>query len=191
MKFRSTIILLLLLDIFQCLEISTIKFPNVSFLYINGSYFILWYSSSLIIREIQIKTTMRYHLIFVRVTSFQFSSITESCPTLCNPIECSTPGFPVHHQLPELTQTHVHQVSDAIQPSHPLSSPSSFSYNLSQHQGLSKMSQFFTSGGQSIGVSASASVLSMNIQDWFPLGWTGWISLQSKGLSRVFSNTTV
>ena len=54
-----------------------------------------------------------------------------------------------------------------------------------------QMSQFFTSGGQSIGVSASASILPMNIQDWFPLGWTGWISLQSKGLSRVFSNTTV
>ena len=57
--------------------------------------------------------------------------------------------------------------------------------------GSFQMSQFFTSGGQSIGVSASASVLPMNIQDWFPLGWTGWISLQSKGLSRVFSNTTV
>ena len=57
--------------------------------------------------------------------------------------------------------------------------------------GSFQMSQFFTSGGQSIGVSTSASVLSMNIQDWFPLGWTGWISLQSKGLSRVFSNTTV
>ena len=57
--------------------------------------------------------------------------------------------------------------------------------------GTFPMSQFFTSGGQSIGVSASASVLQMNIQDWFPLGWTGWISLQSKGLSRVFSNTTV
>ena len=57
--------------------------------------------------------------------------------------------------------------------------------------GYFPMNQFFTSGGQSIGVSASASVLPMNIQDWFPLGWTGWISLQSKGLSRVFSNTTV
>ena len=63
--------------------------------------------------------------------------------------------------------------------------------NLSQHQGLFQMSQLFTSGGQSIGLSASASVLPMNIQDWFSLGWTGWISLQSNGLTRVFSNTTV
>ena len=84
-----------------------------------------------------------------------------------------------------------HWVSDAIQPSHPLSSPSPPTSNLFQHQESFPMSQFFTSSGQSIGVSASTSVLPMNIQDWFPLGWTGWISLQSKGLSRVFSNTTV
>jgi len=115
---------------------------------------------------------------------------TQSCPTLCDPIDCSMPGFPVRHQLPELTQTHVHRVGDAIQKSHPLSSPSPPAFNLSQHQGLFQC-QFFASGGQNIGASASASVLLMNIQDWFPLGWTGWISLQSKGLSRVFSNTTV
>ena len=75
------------------------------------------------------------------------------------------PGFAVHHQLPEPTQTHVHRVSDAIQPSHPLWSPSPPAFNLSQHQGLFQMSQFFASGGQSFGVSASTSVLSMNIQD--------------------------
>ena len=68
--------------------------------------------------------------------SVQFSSLTHSCPTLCNPMDCSTPGLPVHHQLLELSQTHVHQVSDAIQPSHPLSSPSLPDFNLSQHQGL-------------------------------------------------------
>ena len=111
--------------------------------------------------------------------------------TLCNPMDCSMPGLPVHCQLLEFTETHVHWVGDAIQPSHPLSSPSPPDFILSQHQGLFRMSQFFASCGQSIGVSASASVLPMNIQDWFPLGWTGWISLQSKGLSRVFSNTTV
>ena len=72
--------------------------------------------------------------------------------------------------------THVHWVGDAIQPSHPLSSPSPPAFNLSQHQGLFKWVQFVTSGGQSIGVSASASVLPMNIQDWFPSEWTGWIS---------------
>ena len=70
-------------------------------------------------------------------TSVQFSSVTQSCPTLCDPTNHSTPGLPVHHQLLESTQTHVHQVSDAIQPSHPLSSPSP-ALNLSQHQGLFK-----------------------------------------------------
>ena len=87
-----------------------------------------------------------------------------------------TPGLPVRHQLLEFTQTHVHWVNDAIQPSHPLLSLSPPSFNLSQHQSL-QMSQFFASGGQSIGVSASASVLPMNIQDWFSLEWTGLISL--------------
>ena len=101
----------------------------------------------------------------------QFSSVTQSCPTLCDPIDCSTPGLPVHHHLLELAQTHVHRVSDAIQPSHPLSSPSP-AFNLSQHQGLFKW--VFASGGQNIGVSASASVLPVNIQDWVPLGWTGY-----------------
>ena len=106
-------------------------------------------------------------------------------------MDCSTPGFPVHHQLLKLVQTHVQPVIDAIQPSHPLSSPSPPAPQSFQTSGSFPMSQFFESGGQGIGVSASSSVLQMNIQDWFPLGWTGWISLQSKGFSRVFSNTTV
>ena len=101
-------------------------------------------------------------------------------------MDCSTPDFPVHHQLPEHTQTHVHQVGDAIQPSHPLLSHSPSTFNLSQHQHTK--SHFFISGGQSIGVSAKASALPMNIQDWFPLGWTGWISLQSKGLSSLLQH---
>ena len=67
-----------------------------------------------------------------------FSSVTQSCPTLCGPMDCSMPGLPVHHQIPEFTQIHVHWVSDTIQPSHPLSSPSSPAFNLSQHQGLFK-----------------------------------------------------
>ena len=85
----------------------------------------------------------------------QFSSVTQSCPTLCDPMDHSTPGFPVHHQLPEFTQTHVHRVGDAIQPSHPLLS-SSPTFNLSQHQGPFP---WVSSHGQSIGVSASASEL--------------------------------
>ena len=107
-------------------------------------------------------------------------------------MDCSKPGLPVHHQLPEFTQTHVHWVGDAIQPSHPLSSPSPPAFLQSvPASGSFQMSQFFTSGGQSIAVSASTPVLPLNTQDCSPLGWTGWIFLQSKGLSRVFSNTTV
>ena len=74
----------------------------------------------------------------VGFSSVQFGSVTQSCLTLCNPMDCSTPGFPVHHQLPEPTQTHVQWVGDAIQPSHPLLSPSPPTFNLSQHQGLFK-----------------------------------------------------
>ena len=69
-------------------------------------------------------------------TVIQFSSVAQSCQILCDPMNCSTPSLPVHHQLPEFTQTHVHRVSDAIQTSHPLSSPSPLAFNLSQHQGL-------------------------------------------------------
>ena len=72
------------------------------------------------------------------ISSVQFSHVTQSCPTLCNPMNLSMPGLPVHHQLPEFTQTHVHWVGDAIQPSHPLSSPSLPAFNFSQHQGLFK-----------------------------------------------------
>ena len=102
----------------------------------------------------------------------QFSSVTQSCPTLCDPMNYSTPGLPVHHQLLEFTQTHVHRVSDTIQPSHPVipffSCPQSLPAS-----GYFPMSQLFARCGQSIGISASASVLPMNTQDWSPLGWTG------------------
>ena len=108
-----------------------------------------------------------------------FSSVAQSCLALCDPIYCSMPGLPVHHQLSKFTQTHVHRVGDASQPSHPVvpfsSCPQSFPAS-----GSLQMSQLFASGGQSIGVSASASVLPMNTQDPSPLGWTGWISLQSE-----------
>ena len=120
-------------------------------------------------------------------TSVQFSC----CSFVSNSLQPHEPGLPVHHKLPEFTQTYVHLVSDAIQPSHPLSSPSLPAPNSSQPSGCFPMSQLFPWSGQSIGVSGSASVLPMHTQDWSPLGWTGWISLQSKGLSTVFSNTTV
>ena len=117
-------------------------------------------------------------------------SLRLSCPTLCYPMDCSTPGFPDLTiscsllKLMSMSQWCHPTISSSVVPfsSWPQSLPSSESF---------PMSQLFTSGSQSIGVSALASVLPMNSQDWSPLGWTGWTSLQSKGLSRVFSNTTV
>ena len=121
---------------------------------------------------------------------FQFSSVALSCPTFCDLMDSSTPGPPVHHQPPEFTQTHIHWVGDASQPSHPVI-PFSSCLQSFPASGAFQMSQFLAWGGQSIGVSGSASALPVNIQDWFLLGWAGWISLQSKGLSRVFSNTLI
>ena len=111
-----------------------------------------------------------------------------SVPTFCDPMDCSMPGLPVYHQLLEFAQTHVHRVGDAIQRSCLLLSP--FPYPQSfPASGSFPVSQSFTSGGQSIGVSAS--VFPMNIQDWFSLRLTGLIPLLSMGLSRVFSSTRV
>ena len=121
---------------------------------------------------------------------FQFSSVAQSCSTLFDPMNRSTPGLPVHHQLPEFTQTHVHRVSDAI--SHLiLCCPLLLLPPVPPSIRVFSNSQLFAWGGQSTGVSASASVLPVNTQDWSPLGWSGWISLQSKGLARVFSSTIV
>ena len=126
-----------------------------------------------------------YMCIYIYI--YQFSSVAQSCATHCDPMDCSTSGLPVHHQFLELTQTHVHWLDDAFQPFHPLLSPSPPAFNLCQHQSPFKWVGSSASGGQSIRVLASTSVLSMNFQDWFPLGWIAWISLQSKGLSRDFS----
>ena len=123
--------------------------------------------------------------------SVWFSSVTHLCPTLCNLMDCSTPGFPVLYQLLEACSNSC----PSSQWCHPTISssvvPLSSRLQSFPASGPFPMSQFFTSGGQSIGVSASVSVLPMNIQDWFPLGLTGWISLQSKRFSRVFSNIIV
>ena len=110
---------------------------------------------------------------------------------LCCPMGYSTPGIPVLHYLPEFAQIHVHWASDAIKPSHSLLPPSPFAFNLPQHQGLFQWVCSLYQVATSIGASASVSVLQRNIQGWFPLGLTGLISLQSKGLSRVFSSTTI
>ena len=110
----------------------------------------------------------------------QLTSVTQPCLTLCNAMDCSMPGLPVHHQLLEFTQTHAHWVVDAIQPSHPLSSPSPPAFDLSQHLPLifPSIRGFYNESVLHIrwpkfGVSASASVsvLPMNTQSWFPLGW--------------------
>ena len=123
------------------------------------------------------------------VYSVQFSSVPQLCLTLCNTVDCSTSGFPNTNSRSLLKFMCIESVmpSNHLILCHPLllllsTFPASWFFPISQ---------FFISGGQSIGVSASASVLSINVQDLFPLGWTSWISLQSKGLSRVFSNTTV
>ena len=111
-------------------------------------------------------------------------SVAESCPTLCDSMGCSTSGFSVLHCLPQLAQTHVHWVIDAIQPPHPLLPPFPPALCLSQ-------CWLFVLDGQRTGASASALVLPMNIQGWFPLGLTDLISLQSKGFLKVFSSITV
>ena len=116
------------------------------------------------------------------------SPVVQSCRTVCDPRDCSMLGFSVLHHLPELAQIRVHWVSDAIQPSHPLSSPSPPAIPVS---GSFPMSRLFASRGQITWTSASASVPPMSIQDWFPLELTDLVSLQPKRLSGVFSNTTV
>ena len=129
-----------------------------------------------------------WNMLNVISLSVQFSSVAQFCPTFCDPMNCSTLGLPVHHQLPRVhsdsrasSQWCHPAISSSIVPfsSWPRSLPASGSFPISQ---------LFTWGGQSTGVSASASVLPMNTQDWSPLGWTGWTSLQSKGLSK-FSPT--
>ena len=111
---------------------------------------------------------------------FQLRSVAQSCPTLCNPRDCSTPDFPVHHHLPELAQTYVCQVGDAIQPSHPLLSPSPPAFNPSQPQGLFPMSQFFASSGQRIGASASVSILAVKYSGLisFRMDWLDLLAIQ-------------
>ena len=121
MKFRSRFIL------YSKTSLSHDLKDNLSSLF--------WHSRSSVIRALL--TIPSFLLWFPTPSSIvQFSSVTQLCLTLCDPMDCSMPGLPVHHQLPEFTQTHVHWVSDAIQPSHPPLSPSPPTFNLSQHQGL-------------------------------------------------------
>ena len=117
---------------------------------------------------------------FSRYFKSQFSSVAQLCPTLCDPMNRSTPGLPVHHQLPESTQNHVHRVGDAIQPISSSVVPFSSCPQSFPALGSFSMSQLFAWGGQNFGVSSSTSVLPVKTEDWSPLGWTGWIFLQSR-----------
>ena len=125
----------------------------------------------------------------VMTNQVQFSSVTQSCPTLCDPMNLSTAGLPVHHQLPEFTQTHIHRVNDAIQPSHPLSSPSPPAPIPPSNRVFSNESTLRMRWPKYW--SFTFSIIPSKEIPFSPSEWTGWISLQSKGLSRVFSNTTV
>ena len=117
---------------------------------------------------------------------YQLSSVTQSCLTLCDPMDCSMPDFPAYHQLLEFTQTHIHRV---IQTSHPLSFPSPLAFNHFQHQGLFQ-GQFFTSGGQSIGASASASSSEYSGLIFFRIDWFDLLAIQGtlKSLLQQFKS---
>ena len=174
---------------FYCFERLLFYFSNSYFYILNINLNFKIFLSFFLLVSLYISTLFApYHTVF---SSIQFSSVTHSCPTLCDPMNHSTPGLPVHHQLPwvhsnscPLSRWCHPTISSSVIPfsSCPQSFPASGSFQISQ---------LFASGGQRIRVSASASALPMNTQDRSPLGWTGWISLQSKGLPRVFSNTTL
>ena len=125
---------------------------------------------------------LRYIIIFISCCS-----VAKSCLTLCDPKDCSTPGFPVLHYLPEFAQTLVRWVSDAIKPSHPLLPPSPPALNLSQRQGFFPMSRLFASEGQSIGTLASASVFLVNTLGWFPLRFISNSAYYNLSLSYMFT----
>ena len=129
-------------------------------------------------------STDRSHVVLLLL-----SPVAQSCPSLCDPMDGSTPGLPVHHQPPEFTQTHIHWVDDAIQPSHPLSSPSHPVFNVSQHKCLFR----WVSSLHQVAKLLEFQLQYQSFQWIFRIdsGWTGGISLQSKGFSRIFSNTKV
>ena len=141
----------------HCSNLGPIQFYRSTLILLRMTLFYLFLLTFFLNCDLQTVTSLHFFGVV------QFSSITQSCPTLCYCMNCSMPGLPVHHQLPESTQTHVHRVDDAIQPSNPVipfTCPQSFPASKSF-----PMSQLFTSGGQSIGVSALTSVLPMNTQD--------------------------
>ena len=128
--------------------------------------------------------------VIINMYVLQFSSVAQSCPTLCNPMNRSTPGLPVHHQLQEFT--HIHTIESVMPSSHLiLCCPFLPLRPIPPRIRVFPMSQLFAWGGQSTGVSVSISSPPEKSQGWSPSEWTGWMSLHSKELSRFFSNTTV
>ena len=164
----------------------------VTFVCSWSSDVIIWKPKSFLMSQFSIKL----HLLSIKTvfTIYSCCSLTQSCPALCNPMDCSTPGFTVRH-CPSLSPGVCSNSYSLSQWCHPTTSSSVIPFSSCLQSSPASesflMSRLFESGGQSLGASASASVLPINIQDWFPLGLTVWLALQSKGLSRVFSNTTV
>ena len=140
-----------------------LSLPNFSHLIFEK----LWYLYSDLVSN-SVHWAIKVDSLNYSVLYIQFSLVAQLYPTLFDPMDCSIPGFPVHHQLPGLTQIHVHWVRDAIQPSHPLLSPSPHALKSFPASGSFPVSQLFASSGQSTGASVSASVLPMNSQGWFP-----------------------
>ena len=132
-----------------------------------------------------------FMLLYWQSCSVQFSSVTQSCPTHCDAMDCSTVGLPIHNQLPEFTQTHVLWVGDAIPPPHPLLSPFPPLFNLSQHQGLFKWVSSLHQVTKGLELQLQHQSFQWIFRTDFLVGQTGWNSLKSKGLLVVFSNTTV
>ena len=164
---------------FFCLLIDFWMLNQSSIPRINSTW--LWYIILFIHCWVCFANTFLRIFIFIFLRDICCYLVIKSYPDLSESMDCSASGLLVLYYFLQFAQTHVPWVGDAIQPCHPLLPSSPPALSLSQHQ-----SRFFASGGQSIGASALASILPMNIQDWFPLGLTGFISLQSKGLLRVF-----
>ena len=155
----------------------------------NGRNFVLFYSW-VVFPSTDIPHLLYPFLCYGHLGCFQsVCSVAQLCLTLRDPVDCNAPGFPVINSQSLLKLMSI----ELVMPSSYfiLCRPLLLLPSIFPASGSFQVSQLFASGGHSIAVSASTSVLPMNTQDWSPLGWTGWISLQSKGLSRVFSNTTV
>ena len=185
----SSLSLLLNFQLPLTVKILAFIIHNMLVIYSVLVYTCFW--NCLLISQWKINFLNIVHYLYVVLFVFCCCSVTHSCPILCDSVAWGTPGLPILYHLLEPTQTHVHWVSDAIPTISSSVVPFFYCVQSFPTSGPFLLSQLSVSGGQSIGVSASASVLPVNTQGWFPSGLTDLILLQPKGLSRVFSNTTV